>query len=244
MTTHNEYNAEQARGKALCDAARPSWAKGVIVAHCAVDKSDIQSDYFHVQDGAFHVLAWSRHDKDRFDEMRKVAGTFAPTAHLGPGCDEYTARVVLAGDVQSNGGCYYTGNMSHWHSEMYPTGDAPRFRTHAEAEVFIKAAGDPGSISFDGTVVPFAWQVDKRSIEHREKYSMGAGYYLRAGHSGGWTVEKTYLTNSAVYTAFAEGRVYLDAPKPQVNTGVDIKAEIARLRVENAALKAQVGATP
>ena len=212
MTTHDEYNAEQAHGKALCDAARPSWAKAVIVAHYAVDKSDIQSDYFHVQDGAFHILAWSRHDKDRFDEMRKVAATFPQTAHLGPGCDEYTARVVLAGDVQTIGGCHYTGSTSHWHSEMYPTRDAPTFQTQTEAEAFIKAAGEPGSISFDGTVVPFAWRIDKRSIEHREKYSMGAGYYLRADHGGGWTVEKTYLTNSAVYAAFTAGRVHLSAP--------------------------------
>ena len=33
------------------------------------------------------------------------------------------------------------------------------------------------------------------SDEHREKYSMGAGYYLRAGHGGGWTVEKWTLAD-------------------------------------------------
>lgn len=86
-------------GKTLLDASRPPWAKAVIVAHCAVDKSDAMTDYFHVQDGAFHVLAWSRHTRDRFDEMRKAAATFPQTAHLGPGCGDYTAKVVLECDV-------------------------------------------------------------------------------------------------------------------------------------------------
>jgi len=194
--------------KALCDAARPPWAKAVIVAHCAVDKSDIQTDYFHVQDGAYHILAWSKHTRDRFDEMRKAAATFAPTAHLGTGCGDYTAHVVLEGDVRSNGGYYSAGQMSHWHGELYQGHFAGvPFIRRGEAEAFVASAPKPEPISFDGHLVTFRWDIWEQKIEHREKYSMGSGYYLRAGHGGGWTVEKTHLDDEAVYAAFAAGRV-------------------------------------
>jgi hypothetical protein len=35
------------------------------------------------------------------------------------------------------------------------------------------------------------WDVQCESFEHREKYSMGSGYYLQAGRSG-WRVSKKH----------------------------------------------------
>lgn len=196
------------QGKALLDAIRPPWAKAVIVAHCAVDKSDIQTDYFHVQDGAYHLLAWSRHTRDRFDEMRKAADRFGPTKHLGTGCGDYTAKVVLVNDVRSNGGYYYAGQASHWHGELYQGNFAGvPFIRRAEAEAFVAQAPTPGPISFDGQLVTFRWDIWEQKIEHREKYSMGHGYYLRGGHGGGWTVEKTGLGDEAVLAAVMAGRI-------------------------------------
>ena len=183
-------------GRPLREVARPPWAKAVIIAHCAVDKSDIQTDYFHVQDGAPLFLAWSKHTRDRFDEMRKAAATFAPTAHLGTGCGDYTAKVILECDVQENGnGRYYSaGQMSHWHRDLYQGHfDGVPFIRRAEVEAFVAQAPKPDPISFNGQIVTFRWDIWESKIEHREKYSMGNGYYLRAGHGGGWTVEKARL---------------------------------------------------
>jgi hypothetical protein len=53
--------------------------------------------------------------------------------------------------------------------------------------------------------------------EHREKYSLGAGYYLKRGHryDTAWKVTKQSLSYSleSVYLAFAEGRVKLGEAK-------------------------------
>mgnify|MGYP001611353710 CR=1 FL=1 len=216
-------------------AAKPPWAKAVIVAHCAVDKSDAMTDYFYVQDGAYHVLAWSRHTRDRFDEMRKAAAAFPQTAHLGTGCGDYTVKVVLECDVQSNG-CYYAGQASHWHSELYQGNYAGiPFTRKADAEAFIADAPKPEPLSFDGKLATFRWDIWEQRIEHREKYSMGRGYYLRAGHGGGWTVEKTHLEDEAVSRAFAEGRVNI--PQARYCTEEEIQAQIATLRDENARLR-------
>ena len=231
-----EYQKPE-RGKSAMLAAKPPWAKAVIVAHCAVDKSDVMTDYFHVQDGAYHVLAWSRHTRDRFDEMRKAAATFSLTAHLGTGCGDYTVKVVLECDVQSNGAYYYAGQNSHWHRELYQGRfDGLPFTRKAEAEAFIATAPKPDPISFDGKVVTFRWDIWEQKIEHREKYSMGHGYYLRAGHGGGWTVEKTHLGDEAVYRAFEAGRVHV--PQSRNYSEEEIQEQIATLRAENARLRA------
>lgn len=54
------------------------------------------------------------------------------------------------------------------------------------------------------------------SAEHREKYSMGAGYYLKSGfrHSNGWKVRKMRLYDGA--RSLPKGEWHLPcAPKPQ-----------------------------
>lgn len=186
-----EEDAAYAVGLAWLEKNQPAWAKAVIVAHEAVDESDIQTDYFNVRDGAPVILAWSRHTRDRFDEMRKAARRLSNTAHLGPGCDRYTARVVLQNDVRGNGAWYHAGQASPWHRELYGEHwDGVPLFTEREAATFLAGAAEPEAISVDETLVGFRWDIVRESVEHREKYSMGAGYYLRSGRDGGWTVEK------------------------------------------------------
>lgn len=229
-------NTPTTTGKTLLEVARPPWAKAVIVAHCAIDKSDVQTDYFHVQDGVFHLLAWSRHTRDRFDEMRKAAGAFEPTKHLGPGCGDYTAKVVLECDVQSNGGYYGAGQHSPWHRELYQGRyDGLPFIRRSEAETFVANTPKPEPVSVDGKLVTFRWDIWEQRIEHREKYSMGRGYYLRSGYGGGWTVEKTHLEDEAVYRAFEAGRVHV--PQSRNYSEQEIQAQIDNLKAENARLK-------
>jgi hypothetical protein len=57
----------------------------------------------------------------------------------------------------------------------------------------IQAEGGPEPISFDGKLATFELKIKETNIEHREKYSMGAGYYLKASgrYSSGWKVVKS-----------------------------------------------------
>jgi hypothetical protein len=180
--------------------ARPAWAKALIVAEFEEDVSDIQTDYFATRTRKTVPLAWSRHTKDLFPELRKAAGLFKPTAHLGPGRGVFTVQVVLSQDIpfeKANRGGYFKGGPSHWHQELYP-GDgyknAPKFSTRSEAEAFLARAQKPEPISFDGFLATFEWELSgsEKAVEHREKYSMGSGYYLKGscGYSTGWTVSK------------------------------------------------------
>lgn len=115
---------DQARARAAfeADAAPriPGWAKAVILAGLVEDQSDAMSDYSDSRTTRTVILAFSRHTRDLFPEMRKAARNFAETADLA---------------------------------------DAPP------------------------------------DAEHREKWSMGAGYYLKLGgrHSSGWKVWKRPL---------------------------------------------------
>lgn len=64
--------------KNLC----PSWAKSVVVAELEKDESDIMTDYFHVRATRKVVLAWSKSERNNFNELRKAARCFTETSHL------------------------------------------------------------------------------------------------------------------------------------------------------------------
>jgi hypothetical protein len=175
----------------------PAWARALIVAEREVDCSDIQSDYFNTRTTHTIALAWSRHTRDLFAELRKAAASADVTKHMGPGCDVYTVRVVLETDIPwTNGRGYYKGERSHWHQELDQ--DGRTFATQADADAFVAQASAPHDISFDGTIAQFAWRITRESIEHREKYSMGHGYYLKASgrYGSGWVVRKVSLPTS------------------------------------------------
>lgn len=174
-------------------ASKPAWAKAAIIATYEADKSDSMTDYFATHTEKRVFLAWSKHTKDLFSEMRKAAVLLPETAHLGPGKDTYTVHVVATSDTRGNGFTLWKGSYSPWHSELVGDRSGKAFETLAEAEAFTAAHGTPHDITVDGEVKTFVWGITKTSAEHREKYSMGAGYYLKASgrYSSGWTVEKT-----------------------------------------------------
>jgi hypothetical protein len=172
---------------------RPPWAVACIVAEYETDQSDMMTDYFATRTETQVPLAWSRHKRDVFSEMRKAAATFKPTRHLGPGCDVWTVAIVFACDIVANGTAYHKGGWSHWHGELCDRHARQTFTTRAEAEAFVASKPKPHDLGMgsDG-VATFEWEIRRESIEHREKYSMGAGYYLKGsmGYSTGWTVSK------------------------------------------------------
>ncbi|HEA70071.1 hypothetical protein LCGC14_1484350 [marine sediment metagenome] len=123
------------KGRVIIAAKKPAWAKAVIVGFKEIDDCDMMTDYFNTKSGPAHLLAWSKHTKDIFSEMRKAAANHPETEHLV---------------------------------------NAPK------------------------------------EAEHREKYSMGAGYYLKAArtYSTGWKVKKMPLSyyEDQLYQIVGEGR--------------------------------------
>lgn len=115
MRDTEERDAAEKLGAEYLAEHRPQWAKAVIVAELQKDESDSMTDYFASKTVKTLVLAWSKHTRDLFPEMRKAAKR------------------------------------------------AP--------------------------ILPTEW------VEHREKYSMGKGYYLGEGRSSysGWHIRKLNL---------------------------------------------------
>jgi len=168
----------------------------VIVAEYRVDDSDSQIDYFSSHTTQRVILAPSKHTRDLFPEMRKAAALLPETAHLGPGCGHFSPYVAVGQDF-IDGTCFYKGQHSPWHRDMDhdERGIAYTFTTREEAQTHIDKMGEPHSITMrDAGEIPFTWEIGEDDIEHREKYSMGAGYYLgHPYHRGGWKVEKHTL---------------------------------------------------
>lgn len=189
-----ETEAITTKGKVLFEKHIPSTAKALIVAERHADRSDPQSDYHGHDTTETVILGWSTHTKDLFAEMRKAAAKIPETAHLGPGKGHFESWVLLGADAQSNGCAYWKGSVSHWHRELTEDDHGNRvvFQTRQEAEAYIQEKGEPESISFEGVIIPFYWDIHEEDLEHREKWSMGSGYYLKDGHSdsSGWSVKK------------------------------------------------------
>lgn len=195
-----EAKAEYERGAVLYAEARPEWATHVIVAECDKDESDSMTDYFAHKTTRRVVLAWSKHGRDLFPEMRKAAAKFKETAHLGPGLGEFIVSQVFVESVP--GTAYWEGSRNPWRESV-------TFQTQAEVDAFIAEAGEPEPISIDGHLARFSWHVSERSVEHKEKYSGGGGYYLKrgGGHWSGWRVCKRSLDgwHGDLAVAFARG---------------------------------------
>ena len=127
------YNKTKARFEAL----KPAGAKAVIIAEMHEDQSDLQTDYHGHTVTRQILLAWSKHTRDVFPEMRKAAAKYEPTAYFA------TPPTVNKNDEERT-----EKNKTWWHPKD----------------------------------------------EHRRKYSMGAGYFLNAGHGNhGWTIKKRGL---------------------------------------------------
>ncbi|MCU7522713.1 MAG: hypothetical protein HF312_21070 [Ignavibacteria bacterium] len=113
-----------AKGKEIFEANRPADAKAVIIAQLMADDSNSMEDYYGGHSTKTVILAFSKHERDLFPEMRKAALN----------CD------------------------------------IPEIRALADAPA---------------------------NYEHREKWSMGGGYYLAEGRYSGWKITKAGRTLDA-----------------------------------------------
>ncbi len=110
------YAREKAHFAAELERRIPAGFKGVVIAELREDDSDSMSDYWGHNNTRSVVIGFTKTSRNNFNNMRKAAAKFAPTADLA-------------------------------------------------------TAG--------------------KDAEHRENYSMGGGYYLKAGnrHSDGWAIK-------------------------------------------------------
>lgn len=210
------------KGKDLFARHIPADAQAVIVAELHRDDSDTMTDYFNHQTTDTIIIGWSSHTKDLFSEMRKAALRLPETAHLGPGMGHFVARVRFDGDVQDNGHCYWMGQYSPWHRSMEEIdGRLPVFRTREAAQEFIDLRGCPHNITVGDSDASFSWNIEEHEIEHREKYSMGGGYYLKDGarDSSGWCIRKRRKYRDAwdsdLYTSMENRCIFGEQPKPE-----------------------------
>ena len=205
-----------ASGRVLMEAVKPAWAVAAIIAEEHRDTSDAMSDYHGSATERTVFLAWSKHERDLFPEMRRAAQKFPETAHMGPGKDIYTAHVVFTCRVPSkSGGLEHSeGACSPWHWDLYGQITSPyrnegvNFQTHSEADAFVRAAPKPEDITCYGFRATFGWKIDKESVEHREKWSMGHGYYLAGlgGKYSCWQVRKVGIKHYSDIVAACFGR--------------------------------------
>jgi len=221
-------NIEQGRlieiGKRLFTHHIPSNTQALIIAENHVDCSDSMTDYFAHTTSKMVIVGYSSHTRDMFSEMRKAALSLPETMHLGPGKGHFEPRVVASCDFLdsgTNGRNYFKGQYSPWHRKLMEDEKGHRlyFQTMAEAEEYTIAKGEPREMWFDDKPVKFVWKIEEQKIEHREKYSMGSGYYLKDGHSNssGWCVKKYKKWNDRwsdeVYVSIAERCIFAEKRK-------------------------------
>ncbi|MBD3587547.1 hypothetical protein HHX48_17550 [Salinimonas sp. HHU 13199] len=88
--------------RAHCKTIMPEKTKAIIIANLVEDESDTMSDYHGSTTKKTILLAWSKHTRDIFSEMRKAAANHPSTAALKDAPDEAEHR-----EKWSMGGGYY-----------------------------------------------------------------------------------------------------------------------------------------
>lgn len=210
-------------GKEWIAKNKPEWAVAAIVAELYHDDSDPMTDYFAGYSTKTVVLAWSKHERDLFPEMRKAADLYEPTHHLGS--DKGDWRIYEKGDPNATGYAARQGRLyTHYVDGVDGEESISRWTTQEEAEAVAQSlvAQDKenhrrlsaGEITGFCPKLPFGYEIkgSTDAIEHREKYSMGQGYYLGTSRHGGWRVSKALLKHNLnkIARAISEGSHTLD----------------------------------
>lgn len=199
-------------GRAYLRQHAPADARGVIVAEYEERGNDGYNDWKRITRRV--VLAYSTHTRDLFSEMRKAADTFPETAHLGTGKDRHTPelRADIERSVYVNGTAIHPGERSRHYGDQAPT-----FETEDEARAWIEEQPAPlpqvmDAADPDAPTVYWKWKIRTQSVEHREKYSMGSGYYLAVPFAPGWQVRKysAHKTTTGHPSDWIDGRICQD----------------------------------
>jgi hypothetical protein len=164
----------------------PAGASHIIVAHLEKNESDLHTDYFGSSTEKTIYLAFSSHSKDLFSEMRKAAENSEYTAHLG--VDKGVFSVYVINDQDHKDGRNYANCGSTYHKHDIEKD----FTTLQEAQNYVAGLPKLEPVQFSGQPEPFtfSYHIDEKSIENKEKYSGGSGYYLGLNKYSGWQVRK------------------------------------------------------
>lgn len=187
----------------------------VIIAEHKVSECDLQTDYFHARTSRRVVIGFGAGKRESFAQLRKAAGQFPPTSHLGPDCGRFFPRVVFAAQVTDGHRWFCEGESCPWKRHDV------EFATRAEAERYISEQEPLEDIHLSNdTIAKFRWHIAERDIEHRECYSMGAGNYLGTDSYSGWQVSSEMASywqgteEVEVYAAgIAQAKTVKKAPK-------------------------------
>lgn len=211
----------------------PPGAKAVIIAQLHKDQSDTMTDYFAHSVEKTIILGFSKHTRDLFAEMRKFAALAPETEHLAG--ERWDVRVCIGTDKHTGGSPYYhKGQRSPWHHSETP--EQP-FTCEADARAWADAYPLP-PMNCDGVEMSFYWDISKRDFEHREKYSMGGGYYLMDGwrHGSGWVVCKRSLRADDPIRDVPIGRwigaATAPSPKPAASSAAPATVAATSARIE------------
>jgi hypothetical protein len=201
-------------GRDWLEANQPAGVKAYIIAELEESDCDSMTDYYGSHTTKTVVLAYSKHTRDLFSEMRKAADKFLETQHLGTGKGKYSIWEL------GNPGDPY--KLGHDHKYSTDTG-IDWWATYEEAQAIAEKLQDEDEANRQKVKrneiqsycpnFPYGYKItgDTKTIEHREKYSMGGGYYLGHSRYSGWKVSKTqYMPN--VYRAIAKGDHVLGNP--------------------------------
>lgn len=134
----NERKAVEVVGKEWLEKNLPNDAQALIIACLKQDQSDSQTDYFASKTVRTVILGFSKHKRDIFSEMRKLAGNFEETSYLTEYNEEYEHR-----EKYSMGHGYYLGKSyySGWIIKK-----APIYSREGAIKEFASVAGCPDGI--------------------------------------------------------------------------------------------------
>jgi len=175
-------------------ASMPTGARALIIAEEEFDNCDSTTDYYATKRGRRVAIGWRTTDRESFPALRKAAARFPETAHLGPGLDRWTARLVFDhdySDTAAREACYYQGQDHYYRGQnvhgLGDEGQPPTFGREGELAEWIAQHSAPAGTE---------WKIGTESNEHRENWSMGAGNYLKAAHryGTGWVVRSVSLS--------------------------------------------------
>lgn len=98
-------------GKQILMDKKPDWATHAITATLKESKTDTQSDYWGSSTVRTVVLAWSKHGRNLFPEMRKAAKNCPLTAHMAETGKEHRENYSMGRGtyLTENGGHYASG---------------------------------------------------------------------------------------------------------------------------------------
>jgi hypothetical protein len=199
---------EEAKGEEWLKLHKPSWAEAVIVAELHRDTSDTLSDYHGSEVEKFVVLAWSKHTRDLFSEMRQAADRYPETQHLGT--DKGIFRIYKNPNPDypdERNRRLFEYNGKDWWPTLEEAEAVAQEVERRDAEHIAKRKAGVIDHSYV-TQLPFGYFIkgSEDKIENREKYAMGHGYYLGHDRYRGWQVFKRQFSSGMAEVAAAIGR--------------------------------------